>query len=492
MRLVFFVLYLLSFGVAVGQQTIRVGAKHFNEGYILSEMIAQILEAGGYTVERKFNLGGTMVSFEALRTGAIDVYPEYTGTIAAEILKSERAAAWKEINARVQEQFSLQISSPYGFNNTYALVMTAGLAQQFNLRRISDLRNHPELKVGVSYEFLARNDGWKNLAVVYELPQQAIGLEHGLAYQALLENKINVTDAYATDGEISNYKLVLLEDDQKFFPAYHAVSFYSEKLPDRAKKLLNALASAITQDEMQQLNALALFENKSHSEIARDFLIQKGILDQSSKTQPGNVSLILQKTAEHITLTLIALVASIGVAVPLGILLYRFPMFSKVTLYATGILQTIPSIALLALMIPLVGIGKLPAVIALFFYSLLPILRNTVVGLHTVDPVLKNVASGIGLDAWQKLRLVELPLAMPMILTGIRTAAVINVGTATLAAFIGAGGLGEFIVTGLALNNMNMILTGAIPSALLAIITELVFEFIEWIAIPNHLRQRIL
>ena len=492
MRLVLGMLFLFSFGIALGQQTIRVGAKHFNEGYILSEMIAQILEAGGYTVERKFNLGGTMVSFEALRTAAIDVYPEYTGTIAAEILKSERAMAWKEINARIQEQFSLEISSPYGFNNTYALVMAAGLAEQFNLRRISDLRNHPDLKVGVSYEFLERNDGWKNLAGVYKLPQQAIGLEHGLAYQALLQNKINVTDAYATDGEISNYNLVLLEDDQKFFPAYQAVSFYSEKLPDRAKKLLNALASAITEDEMQQLNALALFEKKSHSEIARDFLIQKGILNQNSETQPGKLSLILQKTAEHITLTLIALLASIGVAVPLGILLYRFPMFSKVTLYATGILQTIPSIALLALMIPLVGIGKLPAVIALFFYSLLPILRNTVVGLHTVDPVLKNVASGIGLDAWQKLRLVEIPLAMPMILTGIRTAAVINVGTATLAAFIGAGGLGEFIVTGLALNNMNMILTGAIPSALLAIITELVFEFIEWIAIPNHLRQRIL
>ena len=492
MRLVLGMLFLFSFGIALGQQTIRVGAKHFNEGYILSEMIAQILEAGGYTVERKFNLGGTMVSFEALRTAAIDVYPEYTGTIAAEILKSERAMAWKEINARIQEQFSLEISSPYGFNNTYALVMAAGLAEQFNLRRISDLRNHPDLKVGVSYEFLERNDGWKNLAGVYKLPQQAIGLEHGLAYQALLQNKINVTDAYATDGEISNYNLVLLEDDQKFFPAYQAVSFYSEKLPDRAKKLLNALASAITEDEMQQLNALALFENKRHSEIARDFLIQKGILNQNSETQPGKLSLILQKTAEHITLTLIALLASIGVAVPLGILLYRFPMFSKVTLYATGILQTIPSIALLALMIPLVGIGKLPAVIALFFYSLLPILRNTVVGLHTVDPVLKNVASGIGLDAWQKLRLVEIPLAMPMILTGIRTAAVINVGTATLAAFIGAGGLGEFIVTGLALNNMNMILTGAIPSALLAIITELVFEFIEWIAIPNHLRQRIL
>ncbi|WP_276372205.1 glycine betaine ABC transporter substrate-binding protein [Chryseolinea sp. H1M3-3] len=492
MRLIFLLCCMLTFRVSLGQQTIRVGAKHFNEGYILSEMISQILEAGGYTVDRKFNLGGTMVSFEALRTGAIDVYPEYTGTIAAEILKSERSAPWEVLSAQLLNKFQLEISPPYGFNNTYALVMSAELSERLNVENISDLKNHPGLKIGVSYEFLERNDGWKNLAVAYGLPQQAIGLEHGLAYQAIIENKINITDAYATDGEINHYKLVLLKDDKEFFSAYQAVSFYSAKLPDRAKKLLNSLSSKITEAEMQQLNAKALFEKKSHSEIARSFLILKGILNQDSKSQSRDSALILKKTGEHITLTLIALLASISVAVPLGILLYRFPRLSKVALYFAGILQTIPSIALLALMIPLVGIGKLPAVIALFFYSLLPILRNTVVGLHTVDPVLKNVASGIGLNAWQKLWLVEIPLSKPMILTGIRTAAVINVGTATLAAFIGAGGLGEFIVTGLALNNMNMILTGAIPSAILAIITELVFEFIEWVAVPRHLQRRTL
>ncbi len=492
MRFIFPVFCLLSFGASFGQQTIRVGAKHFNEGYILSEMIAQILEADGYTVERKFNLGGTMVSFEALRTGAIDIYPEYTGTIAAEILKLEHAVTRDELNVRLHSQFQLEISSPYGFNNTYALLMSSELSERLNVHKISDLKNHPDIKVGVSYEFLERKDGWKNLAVAYDLPQKVIGLEHGLAYQAILENKIHITDAYSTDGEITRYNLGLLKDDRKFFPEYQAVSFYSEALPDRAKKLVHVLSSAITEAEMQQLNARALFEKDSHSEIARSFLIKKGILNQNSKLLPRNSALILQKTGEHISLTLIALLVSISVAVPLGVFLYRFPGFSKITLYATGILQTIPSIALLALMIPLVGIGKLPAVIALFFYSLLPILRNTVVGLHTVDPILKNVASGIGLNAWQKLRLVELPLAMPMILTGIRTAAVINVGTATLAAFIGAGGLGEFIVTGLALNNMNLILTGAIPSALLAIVTELVFEFLEWVTIPRHLRQRIL
>ncbi len=492
MRIVFILLLCTSAVFVFGQQTIRVGAKHFNEGYILSEMIAQILEEGGYTVERTFNLGGTMVSFEALRTGAIDIYPEYTGTIASEILRLENPSMTGEINTLLRQQFKLEISAPYGFSNTYGLVITSELSQQLNIHKISDLSNYPDLTIGLSYEFLGRTDGWKNLAASYSLTQKASGMEHGLAYQALLDNKIHITDAYSTDGEISKYKLVLLSDDKKFFPDYQAVSFYSENLPDHAKKVLDVLTSSITEAEMQELNALALFEKKSHAEIARSFLIQKGIIKPQRKVESNNSNLILLKTTEHISLTLVALLASILVAVPLGILIYRFPSFSKVTLYMTGVLQTIPSIALLALMIPLVGIGKVPAIIALFFYSLLPILRNTVVGLHSVDPILKNVASGIGLNRWQTLRLVEFPLALPMILTGIRTAAVINVGTATLAAFIGAGGLGEFIVTGLALNNVTMILTGAIPSALLAIVTELLFEGIEWIAIPQHLRKQIL
>ncbi|MEO5603049.1 MAG: glycine betaine ABC transporter substrate-binding protein [Cyclobacteriaceae bacterium] len=478
--------------VAQGQQTIRVGAKHFNEGYILSEMISQILEAGGYRVERIFNLGGTVVSFEALRTGAIDVYPEYTGTIAAEILKSNIVTNREELNQLVKDRFQLEISSPYGFNNTYALVIKRKVTEELNLEAISDLQNYPDLKIGLSYEFLERQDGWKNLADFYQLPQKPVALEHGLAYQAIVENKIAMTDAYSTDGEIPRYELTLLEDDKKFFPDYQAVSFYSTNLPDKAKQLLRQLDGRITETEMQQLNASALFEKKSHYDIARKFLIQKEILSANTSTQRSKLSKILQKTWEHITLTMLALIASIILAVPLGITLYRFPRFSKTILYTTGILQTIPSIALLALMIPFAGIGKFPAMIALFLYALLPILRNTVIGLSTVDPMLKKVASAIGLTPWQKLQWVELPLAMPMVLAGIRTAAVINVGTATLAAFIGAGGLGEFIVTGLALNNTEMILTGAIPAALLAIVTELIFEGIEWLTIPNHLRQKSL
>jgi len=173
------------------------------------------------------------------------------------------------------------------------------------------------------------------------------------------------------------------------------------------------------------------------------------------------------------------------VALPMSVLIYWNRRFAPAVIYATGLLQTIPSIALLAVLIPVTGIGMLPAVIALFLYGLLPIVRNTVTGLQTVDPSLKKIADGLGMTTTQRLRFVELPLAAPAIFSGIRTAAVINIGTATLAAFIGAGGLGEFIVTGLALNNYELILRGAVPAAILAIVVELGFEGVE-----RRLRRR--
>jgi len=466
------ILIILSIVASAQTPSVRVGAKHFNEGYILSEMIALVLEDGGFTVERKFNLGGTAVTYEALRNGAIDVYPEYTGTIASEILKSDRSLSVVEINEKLKS-FDLSISSPYGFSNTYALLIDVALSEKYNIQSISDLRFHPRLAVGLSYEFLKRKDGWENLARQYALPQEPIALEHGLAYQAILDHKIDVTDAYSTDGEILKYGLMLLRDDEHFFPEYQAVSFYRGSLPTGAKELLQKLSGAVSQKEMQQLNAQALFENADHKRIAYDFLSGKGLIRNIPHSAGTGSRAILQKTWVHLKLTLLALFCSIIVAVPIGLMIYRNSGTSRIVLYATGILQTIPSIALLALMIPLLGIGMLPAVIALFLYALLPILRNTVQGLLSVDPVIENVASAIGLNDWNKLWRVELPLAMPTIMSGIRTAAVINIGTATLAAFIGAGGL-----------------QGAIPSALLAIFMELFFEGISLLILPRYLRHR--
>jgi osmoprotectant transport system permease protein len=482
-------LLLVWSGVTLAQDVLRVGAKHFNEGYILGEMAALILEDGGFTVERRFNLGGTAVSFEALKNGAIDVYPEYTGTLAAEILGAPELKSVNAIDSALQQRWGLRISASYGFNNTYALLMRPQQADSLSVQDIADLQKQVDLRIGLSYEFLKRRDGWGPLASAYGLPQQPVGLEHGLAYQALRDGRIDVTDAYSTDGEIGRHGLRLLTDNKHFFPTYEAVSFYRAVLPAKAVEQLRKLTGRITAAEMQALNAQALFEEKPFRTIAYDFLRAKRLIGTATDAPVSREADILRHVWDHLLLTGLALLAAVIVALPLGVVLYRFPYVAKTVLYLTGILQTIPSIALLALMIPLFGIGLVPAVIALFLYALLPILRNTVVGLMTVDPALKKVAAGIGLTPWNRLRLVELPLAMPSILTGIRTAAVINVGTATLAAFIGAGGLGEFIVTGLALNNTSLILQGAVPAAALAVVIELLFELLEWWLVPRHLRR---
>jgi osmoprotectant transport system permease protein len=481
------VISLLFLSLVLQAQTIRVGAKHFNEGYILSEIISQLLESEGYTVERKYNLGGTLVCFEALKNDAIDVYPEYSGTLLAEILKQNRLS-YQEINAALQKDYELEIAKPYGFSNSYALVIKKELSEAKNIHTISDLRNHNELNLGFSYEFLKRQDGWDNLAKKYSLLQQPVGLEHGLAYQALDQKKIDLTDAYSTDGEISKYDLIVLQDDQLFFPEYEATSLYRKRIEKRVKQILSKLNGKIDEANMQAMNAAVLYDKKTFAQVASQFLTDEALITKSQTKNISTINDILQKAVAHLLLTFSALLLAICFSIPLGVWLYWHPVISKSVLNITGLLQTIPSIALLAIMIPLFGIGTLPAIVALFLYAVLPILRNTLTGLQSIDPLLKKVADGIGMNRFQKLKLVEFPLALPMVMAGIRTAAVINVGTATLAAFIGAGGLGEFIVTGLALNNTELILRGAIPAALLALLIEFAFTFLEKWWVPKHLR----
>ncbi len=177
---------------------------------------------------------------------------------------------------------------------------------------------------------------------------------------------------------------------------------------------------------------------------------------------------LLDQTLAHIGLTFTSLLLSILIGLPLGILIAKRKQLSSFVLGIAGVLQTIPSIALLGFMIPLLGIGAKPAIVALMLYAFLPIIRNTFTGISQVNNAVVDAAKGMGMSPWQILFKVELPLALPVILAGIRTATVINVGVATLAAYIAAGGLGEFIFGGIALNNTNMILAGAIPAALLA------------------------
>lgn len=480
-----FVLGLCS--AAVSSSPIIVGSKNFNESYLLAEIMAQLLEADGFEVERKFGLGGTLVCYEALVNDEIDLYAEYTGTLSQAILgTNDLTPEIKALNRQVSEK-GLQVLASFGFNNTYAIALKKSLATEKQLSRVSELSQHPELSMAFSLEFLNREDGWPGLSRTYRLSGKPIGIEHGLAYQAIDEGKIDITDAYSTDGDLERYGLTALEDDLGYFPQYLAVPFIRASLPEAAKISLSQLAEIFDDEKMRALNGRTVIEGKSFAEVASTFIRDEGLADVAFEEQLG--SSILDNTITHLKLTAIALGLGCLFGLPLGILVFRTRSLARAVVYIAGLLQTVPSIALLALMIPVFGIGELPAVIALFLYSILPILRNTITALVGIDPLLKRVAEAIGLTRSEQLWHVLLPMALPTILAGIKTAAIISIGTATLAAFIGAGGLGEPIVTGLALNDTNLILQGAIPAAGLAIMAEFLFEGLERLLVKPHMLQ---
>jgi len=465
-------------------ETLRVGSKNFNESYILAEIMAQTLEGAGYDVERKFGLGGTLICYNALLNGEIDIYPEYTGTLAQAILKIEGSYTIEQLDRLVATD-SLRVLPGFGFNNTYAL----GLAKNAKfsaIRNISDLAARSDLKLVFSHEFLERPDGWPGLARRYGFKGQPSGIEHGLAFQALANGEIDVTDVYSTDGEIRRYDLLVLEDDRNFFPSYLAFPFVKEGLHESVERTLLKLTGMIDDDLMSKLNEGVVFDGKSFSEVASQFLGSVNITHTPSDSDWKND--LLRNTATHLKLTGIALGLAIIAGLLISLAVFRIHWLTRGTLTIIGLLQTVPSIALLALMIPIFGIGQIPAIIALFLYSLLPIVRNAVTALTTIDPVLEEVSVAIGLTPREQLRYVFVPLSLPSMLAGVRTAAVISIGTATLAAFIGAGGLGDPIVVGLSLNDTSLILQGAIPAAMLALIVEFGFESLEKYLLPSHLR----
>ena len=486
MKLVLFGLLLAAASAAAGDEALRVGSKRFTESYILGEIITQSVPG---RAEHKPGLGNTGIVYAALKAGSIDVYPEYTGTIAREILKLEGAFTLDELNRRLAPD-GLGAGVPLGFNNSYALAMREAEAERLAVRTLSDLARHPGLTLGLSQEFMARADGWPALKTAYGMRQTPTGLDHGLAYEAIAAGKIDVMDIYSTDAKIERYGLRLLEDDRGVFPRYDAVLLYRLDLPRRlpqAWKALQALEGRIGERQMIRLNAAAELEHRSFAEVAKSFLS-----GGAGSAAPARSFLAVlfgadfwPLTREHLLLVFVSLGAGIIVAIPLGVLAARIEAAAQPILAIVGVIQTIPSLALLAFLIPLLGsIGTAPALIALFLYALLPIVRNTHAGMAGVGRGMRQAALALGLRPMDQLLLIELPLAAPAILAGIKTSAVIGVGTATIAAFIGAGGYGQRIAQGLALNDNMTLLAGAIPAAALALTIQGLFELIERRAFP--------
>jgi len=470
---------------------VRIGSKSFTESVILGELLAYLAESGAGRTTHRRQLGGTQVLWHALLEGEIDIYPEYTGTIREEILSGSTVSDDDALR-RALGTHGIRVSRSLGFNNTYAIGMRETVAGRLGITTISDLARHPDLKLGFSNEFMERQDGWPSLRDRYGLPQQARGLDHDLAYRGLEGGSLDAIDLYSTDAEIEYYGLRVLRDDLSHFPTYDAVLLYRADLETRAPEVVRAvrrIEGQIDASAMIRMNARAKLERVPESRVAADFARDRLQVTVTAHEERARERLF-RHTAEHLWLVGVSLLAAILFAVPLGILAARQQALGQVILATTGVIQTIPSLALLVFMIPLLGIGSVPAIVALFLYSLLPIVRNTYAGLHDIPAQFRESAEALGLPAAARLRLIELPIAARAILAGIKTSAVINVGTATLGALIGAGGYGQPILTGIRLDDLGLILQGAVPAAVLALGVQGVFELAERALVPKGLRLR--
>ena len=472
--------------------TVVVASKSFTEAVILGEIAAGIVRDIGYVADHRRELGGTRVLFNALVSGDIDIYGEYTGTIIQEILADLNLRTEAQVRAALGER-GILMSGPLGFNNSYAIGMRPETAERLGVSTISDLRDHPDLRIGMSNEFMDRGDGWPSLQRVYRLPgENARGLDHDLAYRALDGGDIDAMDVYTTDAEISYYGLRLLEDDRSFFQVYNAVYLYRADLEARApgvEAALRRLEGTMDEARISRMNASVKLDGRSETLVAGDFLSAAlGIAPVMRQTGFG--SRLWLTTRDHLFLVLISMTLGVLVAIPLGIVAFRRPRAGHAILGAVGVIQTVPALALLVFMIPILGIYAPPAIAALFLYSLLPMVRNTHAGLAAIPPALEESAEALDLTGWDRLVQVELPLASPAIMVGIKTATVINIGFATLGALIGAGGYGQPILTGIRLDDMSLILEGAVPAALLALLAQYLFGLVERAVVPRGLRLK--
>jgi osmoprotectant transport system permease protein len=485
-------------GCSRPEADVYIGSKKFTESEVLGELLTEIASTANVRAKHVDALGDTIVVWQALLRGDVDAYVEYTGTLTQDILASEHIADESVLRASLEKR-GLGMSKPLGFNDSYAIGMRRDRAEEFGISSISDLRKHPELRPGFSNQFLERKrDGWEPLKRRYGLPQRTpSGSEHDVSYEALNKGDIDFTEVYTTDAKLSIYNFKLLTDDLHFFPVYDAVIVYRLDLGDRhpeALKKILGLEGKISAEDQIAMNARVDIKGPQHAEagqVAAEFLARKlGIHVEYSSV--NLFDRLKERTLEHLRLVGISLGLAVLVAVPLGIAAANWERLGHVILAVTGVVQTIPALALLMLIYVWANIpfGAPVAIVALFLYSLLPIVRNTYTGLHDVPLPLRESADALGLSSLARLRLVELPMASRSILAGIKTAAVINIGNATLGGIIAAGGYGQPIFVGLNRNDSSLILEGAIPAVLLALVVQGLFELAERYLVPKGLRLR--
>jgi osmoprotectant transport system permease protein len=484
---------------------IAIGSKSFTESAILGWALYQIAQSTGAAPRHDLREQGSSNLYQGLLDGTIDIYPEYTGTITAEHLKGENVRTNAELRKALRER-GLEMSLPLGFNNTYRLGMTRERAAELGVTTFSDLKEHPNLRYAFSNEFIDRGDGWKRLQPTYGIPDSvtARGMKHELAYEALINDKADVIDLYSTDAKIVEYDLAVLDDDLGFFPRYDCVFLYRADLVSRAPQFLlelERMAGRVDEATMTSYNALVGVGEKQpdgtmkklpDEEAAQRFV--QDILGIYVELQRKTwIERLPGFTLQHLFMVLISMAIAIVLAIPIGIFAAKAaPAVGQVLLGGTGVIQTVPSLAVLALALslPFLDPGPWPAIVALWLYSLLPIVRNTYTGLHDIPGELRESAVALGLSPGVRLWRIELPLAARSILAGVKTAMIINVGSATLGALVGAGGYGEPILTGLRLRASDIIIIGLIPASLMALAFQFMLDGLERVVVSPGLRLK--
>lgn len=486
---------LLLLSLFAGAQTpekLSVGSKLFPESWVLGEMVCALARDAGAEVKHQKALGAAEVCYAALKQGSIDLYPEYLGTIKEVFFKHLDNPSDGEVLSALAAD-GIGMSYPLGFNDGFAMAVP----QDSPLRTLSDLAQHPELRVAMDSEFRGRKDGWPLLIKTYGMhPKTIVEMQHELTYTAIASKKVDVINVYTTDGNLVKWKLRSLVDDKKAFPPYDAVLLYRFDLPNRCPQAwsqISRLCGSISDVQMSQANAL-LVVDKLSEKVAAERLLAEVLPGrgkppkQTAPTRGWNWKALAENVKRHLWLVAVSLAMAIAAGIPMGVIASKSKALATTTLSSTALLQTIPSLALLAFLVPYLGVGPKPALVALFLYSLLPIVRNTYTGLTTLPGNLSEAAEAIGLTARSQLFWVRLPMASPSILAGIKTSAVINVGTATLAALVGAGGLGQPILQGIQLLDHQLIFQGAVPAAVLALLVQGAFDLLERFIVPRGLR----